>query len=109
MTSTDDVLIVHESPVGYLTVPTPDGRLFVAARGVPVRVPADVAGSAPGEWESLPDGGVPDLDDGRAWRVTDGVWQVRDAGSGLLAQVDVWRRADVPSVSVSVKKAKEES
>jgi hypothetical protein len=56
----------------------------------------------------VPDGTVPDLDDGRSWRLTDGgAWQVRAPGSGLLAQVDAWHRADVPPAQVAPKKTKE--
>jgi hypothetical protein len=109
MTSTDsvDVLLVHSSPLGTLAIPTPDGRLFVAEPGVAVALPADVAGVEPGPWEALPDGAVPDLDDGRSWRLVDGgTWQVRAPGSGLLAQADVWRRADVPTAAPA-KKTKE--
>jgi hypothetical protein len=113
MTSTDasaTVLLVHSSPLGTLAIPTPDGRLFVAEPGVPVALPADVAGVEPGEWETLPDGAAPDLDDGRTWQLVDGgAWQVREPGFGLLAQVDVWRRADVPAVAqVAPKKSKED-
>jgi len=112
MTSTDsaDVLLVHSSPLGTLAIPTPDGRLFMAEPGVPVALPADVAGVEPGEWEALPDGAVPDLDDGRTWRLADsGAWQVRAPGSGLLAQIDVWRRADVPAAAQTpAKKSKED-
>lgn len=110
MTSTDsaDVLLVHSSPLGTLAIPTPDGRLFAAEFGVPVALPADVAGVEPGEWEALPDGAVPDLGDGRSWRGgNDGAWQVRTPGSGLLAQTDIWRRADVPTAQVAPKKIKE--
>jgi hypothetical protein len=107
MTSAD-ILLVHNSPLGTLAIPTPDGRLFVAEAGVPVMLPADVAGVEPGEWEAVPDGTVPDLDDGRSWRLTDGgAWQVRAPGSGLLAQVDAWRCADVPAAQVAPKKIKE--
>lgn len=91
------VVLVHDSPIGALAIPTPDGRLFAAGRGVPVPLPADVAGLAPGPWEPLTDGAVPDLDDGRSWRVgPDGAWQVRTPGFGLLAQEGVWRIADAP-------------
>lgn len=98
MTSIDPtetiVLLVHDSPIGTLAIPTPDGRLFVAERGMSVAIPTDVAGAAPGPWESLADGEVPDLGDGRSWRIgPDGAWQVRTPGHGLLAQEDVWRIA----------------
>lgn len=98
MTSIDPaemiVLLVHDSPIGTLAIPTPNGRLFVAERGVSVAIPADVAGAAPAPWESLADGETPDLGDGRSWRVgLDGAWQVRTPGHGLLAQEDVWRIA----------------
>jgi hypothetical protein len=103
-----DVLLVHSSPLGTLAIPTLDGRLFVAEAGSPVALPADVAGVEPGAWESLPDGAAPDLDDGRSWQVADdGAWQVREPGSGLLAQVDVWRRADVPTAPPA-RKSKED-
>jgi len=99
-----DVLLVHSSPLGTLAIPTPDGRLFAAAAGTPVALPAAVAGVEPGAWESLPDGAVPDLDDGRSWQVADdGAWQVRTPGFGLLAQADVWRRADVPTAAPARK------
>ena len=106
MTSTDPtetiVLLVHDSPVGALAVPTPDGRLYGAERGVTVALPAGVAGLAPGPWESLADGETPDLDDGRSWRIgPDGAWQVRTPGAGLLAQEDVWRIADAPKPKTS--------
>lgn len=103
------VLVVHDSPLGTLAIPTADGRLFVVERGAPTALPADVAGFAPGPWETLPDGAIPDLDDGRSWRVgDDGAWQVRAPGSGLLAQVDVWRHADAPVAPVASKKSKED-
>lgn len=108
MTSIDPaettVLLVHDSPIGTLAIPTPDGRLFAAKRGVSVAIPADVAGAAPGPWESLADGEMPDLDDGRSWRIgSDGAWQVRTPGHGLLAQEDVWRVADAPKPKTSGK------
>ena len=104
MTSIDPtetiVLLVHDSPIGTLAIPTPDGRLFVAKRGVSVALPADVAGVSPGPWESLADGDTADLDDGRSWRIgPDGAWQVRAPGAGLLAQEDVWRVAPKPKTS----------
>lgn len=100
MTSDADVVLVHDSPLGTLAIPTADGRLFTAKRGEPAALPADVAGVEPGDWEPLADGALPDLDDGRSWMFDDGVWLVRSPGSGLLAQEDIWRRADTSAAPV---------
>jgi len=101
MPSTDsapDVVLVHDSPLGTLAIPTPDGRLFIAQRGEPVALPADVAGEEPGDWTPLADGETPDLDDGRMYMIAEsGIWHVREPGRGLLAAEYVWRRASAPA------------
>lgn len=55
-------------------------------RGVPVEVPAEAAGREPGDPELI-DAADVDLDDGRSYaQGPDGLWAVRDPGTGLLAQ-----------------------
>lgn len=75
-----------EGPDGLAIVPAG----IVAERGVPVQVPDDVAGRAPGAWEQLPASARPDFDDGRQYAWDGTSWSVRDPGAGLLAQSDVW-------------------
>jgi len=90
------VRVVQRSSLGgTLAVPAPDGRVFVAEFGVPIEVPASLAGREPGPLWGLVDGQMPDLDDGtKLWvQDTDGSWLWRDPGAGLLAQ-DAWSLAD---------------
>lgn len=64
-------------------------------RGVPVEVPVEVAGHAPGEWRARVDG------DPEHWPTRIGedgsTVETHDPGSGLLAQVGLWRLADAPA------------
>jgi len=90
------VRVVQRSPLGgTLAVPAPDDRVFVAEFGVPIEVPASLAGREPGPWVPLADGETSDLDDGtRLWtQDSDSRWSWRDPGVGLLAQ-DAWSLAD---------------
>jgi hypothetical protein len=93
--------VIHDSPLGTLVVPSITGALATAQRQVPVEVPDDVAGRAPGAWSRHE--GLPALDDGRSWRQSKGVWEVRDPGRGLLAQDSLWRPA--PAAGPDGKKA----
>lgn len=99
------VRVVQDAGRGTLIVPRVDDPPIEFPPGVPVDVPENVAGREPGPWEPyLDDDGAPLLvpaDDGRAYRWAEaplpGVGahlEVRDLGAGLLAQEDLFRRAD---------------
>lgn len=82
--------LVHNDPRGELAVGTGGDGVVFAARGVAVEVPDHVAGERPSAWARhvAGDGTAlrPQFDDGRAWmQDDDGVWLVRNLGSGLLA------------------------
>lgn len=81
--------LVHRSPLGDVTVPSPSGVVLSAVAGEPVDVPRELAGKAPGPWAKCPDGHVVNYDDGvYEYRIVDGVTERRTPGVGLLANPD---------------------
>ena len=84
--STVSVVYVGGSDVVHI----PDAGA-AAARGVPVDVPADIAGRPPGGWHVKTDA------DPAGWPTRMGAdgstVETFDSGEGLLAQVDIWQPA----------------
>lgn len=110
-------VVMHDRSLGARAIPDGAGGVLVVEPGKPFDVDDELAGAAPGEWETCA-GDVPraaggeDLADGYAYEPldvpvmvdTDGDGDVdtvtvahyfrrRHLGSGLLAQVDVFRPA----------------
>lgn len=102
-------VVLHHDGRGPLVHPRVDDAPIVFDPFVPVDVPEEIAGEEPSEWIPFVDEeGVPVLvvpDDGRAYRWADPVegepdhLESRSLGSGLLAHVDDFRRADAPKRS----------
>lgn len=81
------VSIVYIGHADEVLVPALDAMV---KNGTPVDVPADLAGTEPGDWRPA----SPDDPEGWLWRTAeDGTLEVHDPGRGLLAQVDNWQRA----------------
>lgn len=101
-------VVMHDGTLGERAVPDGRGGVVIARPGIPFEVSDEVAGVAPGPWETC-ESDVPRGDDGEDLvgthafeqleapvEVGDGVvhyWRRRHLGSGLLAQVDVFEAA----------------
>jgi hypothetical protein len=91
------VSLVYIGPATQVLVPALDANV---QRGVPVEVPADLAGVAPGPWQPA----TADDPPGWLWRDgADGVLEVHDPGRGLLAQVDNWAPAGSAAAKAALK------
>lgn len=122
-------VVMHDKSLGARALPDGAGGVLVVEPGQAFEVDDDLAGTAPGEWETCP-GDVPrgpsgeDLADGHAyeplqvpvWVDVDGdgtpdeqrtahYYRRRHLGSGLLAQEDVFRPATDSQVARAVKGA----
>lgn len=122
-------VVMHDKSLGARALPDGAGGVLVVEPGQAFEVDDDLAGAAPGEWETCP-GDVPrgasgeDLADGYSyeplqvpvWVDTDGDGDVdelrvahyyrrRHLGAGLLAQVDVFKVATDAQVARAVKGA----
>lgn len=80
------VPIRYVGPCSHISIPSVGVEGI--ERGATVEAGPSLAGQPPGPWQ--PHQGAP-ADDGRQYRPTADGWEVRDPGSGLLAQEDTWQ------------------